>query len=57
MARMQWERDLTHDQFYTMKYAFKQTYGTREWKRVFEWIVDEWDLERFIFDREALRDS
>lgn len=57
MARFQWERDMTHDQFWSMKYAFKKTYGVREWRRVFDWIVDEWGLEDFVFDREALRDS
>jgi hypothetical protein len=57
MARFQWERDLTHDQFWAMKFAFKKTYGVREWRRVFDWIVDEWSLEDYIFDREALRDS
>ena len=57
MARFQWERDITHDQFYALKHAFRSTYGNREWRRMFEWMVDEWDLERFIFDREALRDS
>jgi hypothetical protein len=57
MARRHVEREETHKDYFGLKYAFRETYGVSGWKAWFEWIVDEWDLEDFIFDREALRDS
>ncbi len=57
MARKQKDRDDTHETWYWLKFAFKQTYGKRAWAKWFDWIVDEWGLDDYIFDRDALRDS
>ncbi len=57
MARFAWEREATHLDFYGQKQSFRSAYGNRQWRRTFEWIVDEWGLEDYIFAREALRDS
>ena len=57
MARLKEERAITHAAYYGLKHSFRETYGKRAWRRWFEWIVDEWDLEPYTFDREALRDS
>src|SRR6185369_4449655 len=57
MARFKWEREGTHLDFYGQKHSFRHTYGIAAWHEWFEWIVDEWDLEPYVFDRTALRDS
>lgn len=57
MARLAIDRELTHTQFRDLKHAFRVTYGTDAWYDTYDWIVDEWGLEPYIFDREALRDS
>jgi hypothetical protein len=57
MARFKWEREGTHLDFVAHKHSFRQTYGIAAWHETFDWIVDEWDLASYIFDREALRDS
>lgn len=57
MARRKFDRGITHESFYGLKHAFRQTYGFNAWDEWFQWIVDEWGLEDYIFDRESLRDS
>lgn len=57
MARLAVDRRATYEQFRGLKHAFRTTYGLPAWRDAFEWIVDDWDLEPYIFDREALRDS
>lgn len=57
MARFKVDREETHKSFYGLKESFRQTYGEARWREAFDWIVDEWDLSDYIFDREALRDS
>lgn len=57
MARPRWERLETGRVFHDLKVSFRNTYGERRWKDTYAWIVDEWGLEDYIFDYEALRDS
>lgn len=57
MARLAVERIDTGRSFHGLKTAFRQTYGEQAWRDAFDWIVDEWGLDDYIFDREALRDS
>lgn len=57
LARTVVDREYTHRVYFDLKEAFRQTYGTPAWEEWFDWIVDEWGLDDYIFDREALRDS
>lgn len=57
MARPRWERLATGRVFHDLKTSFRSTYGNGAWKEWYAWMVDEWDLEDYIFDYEALRDS
>lgn len=57
MARTVEDRIGTLSDYKGLKVAFRQTYGNRRWRAFFEWIVDEWGLEDYVFDRETLRDS
>lgn len=57
MSRFKWERVQTGEEFYALKVAFRWTYGVETWNDTFDWIVDEWGLAPYIFDRESLRDS
>ena len=56
-AKEESTRTRTHDSFYTLKHAFRETYGVEQWKRTFESVVAKHELGDFIFDSEALRDS
>lgn len=57
MARFKVDRELTHLDFYGQKESFRQTYGVDAWHDTYDWIVEEWGLADYIFDRESLRDS
>lgn len=57
MARLATEREATHQQWHALKKTFQSVYGTDRWDDVFDWLVDEFDLDAYVFDREALRDS
>lgn len=57
MARPRWERLETGRVYHDLKVAFRKAYGDRRWRDTYEWCVDEWGLEDYIFDYEALRDS
>jgi len=57
MARPRWERLETGRVYHDLKTSFKKAYGERRWKETYAWCVDEWGLEDYIFDYEALRDS
>lgn len=57
MAKPRWERLATGRVYHDTKMAFKNAYGERQWRDTYAWCVDEWGLEDYIFDYEALRDS
>lgn len=57
MARPRWERLETGRVFHDLKVSFRSAYGERTWRDTYAWVVDEWGLEDYIFDYEALRDS
>ncbi len=57
MAKPRWERLATGRVFHDLKTSFKSTYSERQWRLTYAWVVDEWGLEDYIFDYEALRDS
>lgn len=57
MARPKWERLETGKVFHDLKTAYRSAYDDKRWRRTYAWIVDEWGLEDYIFDYEALRDS
>ncbi len=57
MAKPRWERLETGRVFHDLKSSFKNAYGERAWRETYAWVVDEYGLEDYIIDYEALRDS
>lgn len=56
-ARPSWLRRETGQVYSDLKTAFRATYGVDYWVTVYEWLVEAWDLEDYIMDYEALRDT
>lgn len=44
-------------EFKARKDAFRQAWGNRRWKEAYSQLVDDWGLDDYIVDYEALRDS
>lgn len=57
LARTLDDRLETGSIFHDSKVSFKKAYGVRKWKQVYAWIVEDWGLDDYIFEYEALRDS
>ena len=57
LARPDWERLETGRVFHDLKVSYKDTYGEQAWLDLYADIVEDYGLEDYVFDYEALRDS
>lgn len=57
MARTQDARAAYGAEYRARKNAFREAWGVRRWREAYAQMVDDWGLDDYIADYEALRDS